>query len=335
MKVIALMPVRNDAHFLPVSLSCLEQFCDHIFIVVDNQTTDDSVAVAQSFAKVKVIHNTGHSGTEWRNGAMVKARCLLFDAFRSFEGQNIGICTDADEITPPRVFARLREVVAAADRPGSIFSLWWVQLWKSLSFYRDDQSVWSNSWKPMAFHDDRNLYYPEDQSPFHESRTPLPPGAWEPRSLTDFPVLHLQWAYWNRTQYKQAWCRVDEFIFHEFKNAPGINGRYAITLDDPNERLTPVRSEWVEGLPPLPSPDAPLPNWPREQIFRFFGEYGIERFEPLQIWHIDELHDRFVEEIGRAPVPDIGQSPKRSFTYRAARRLVPRPVRAVVRQLLQ
>ena len=328
-----MMPVRNDAHFLPASLGCLEQFCDRVLIVVDEQTTDDSVAVAKSFRKTEVITNTSATGTATRNGALVTARALLFEAFRSFEGRNIGLCTDADEITPPRLFARLRDTVAAADRPGGVFALWWVQLWKSLDAYRDDQSVWSNSWKPMLFHDDGRMRYPDEQSPFHESRTPLPPVAQAAVPLEGFPVLHLQWAYWERTQYKQAWCRVNEFIFRQFTDAIDINARYAITLGEPNEGVTPVPPAWFDGVPALPQPDDPLPNWHREQIFELFHEYGPARFEPLQIWHIGELHDCFVAQIGRPPVHAIAQPPKPGLVVRAVRRFVPEPMRAVVRRV--
>jgi len=303
MKVIALMPVRNEAQLLPLSLGCLETFCDRIFVLVDEQSTDNSAAVARSFAKAEVVENKGASGASVAAGALVKGRALLFEAFRSFEGNNIGLCVDADEIAPPLRFDTFRQAIAEIDRPGSVFSLWWVQLWRSLDVYRSDDSVWSNSWKPMAFHDDRRLAYPDDQPHFHESR--IPAASREVRRLERFPVVHLQWAFWDRTQYKQASLRVFEYVDAGFRGAAEINARYRATLGDDREGVSPVEPDWLRGLVFPDALRAPLPSWHRDRILALFDQYGIARFEPLQIWHIPEFAKRFAAAIGRPPRPRV------------------------------
>ena len=333
MKTIAMMPVRNEAQVLATSLGCLETFCDRIFILLDSQCTDNSPEVIKAFPKAEIIINETASGGSVAAGALVIGRSLLFDAFRSFEGNNIGLCVDADEIAPPQIFFRFKQAVGEIDRPGSVFSLWWVQLWKSFDQYRSDDSVWSNSWKPMAFHDDRRLFYPTDQPHFHESRTPVPADPGRVRRLEDFPVIHLQWAAWERTQYKQASLRVLEYIHAEFRGAAEINAKYAITLPEGHEGVKPVEPEWLQGVRMPKDFLRPLPSWHRDCVLALFEEHGILRFEPLQIWHIAEFAERFLSVTGRPPRPRVygrlGWAARKSVAA-----VLPRSVRMLVRRTL-
>ncbi len=329
MKVIAMMPVRNEAQLLPTSLGSLEAFCDHILVLLDAQSTDNSLGIARSFAKVEVIVNQAESGASVAAGALVAGRSLLFDAFRSFDGNNIGLCVDADEIAPPRIFSSFRHAVAALDRPGTVFALWWVQLWKSLDVYRADDSVWSNSWKPMAFHDDRRLKYPQQQPHFHESRTPLTASA--PQRLDGFPVIHLQWAAWQRTQYKQASLRMLEFVHAGFRGAAEINAKYAATLDDGCAGVKPVEPAWLQDVTIPSSFLTPLPSWHRDHVLALFDAHGIVRFEPLQIWHIAEFAERFISSAGRAPRPHV-YGLWASRTRRVGVAVLPSALRALIKQ---
>jgi hypothetical protein len=329
MKVIAMMPVRNEAQLLPMSLGCLAGFCDRILVLIDVQSTDDSLAIAKSFAKVDVLINETASGASVAAGALVAGRSLLFEAFRSYDGCNLGLCVDADEVTPPRIFSKFAQTVAAFDRPGAVFSLWWVQLWKSIDFYRADDSVWSNSWKPMAFHDDRHLFYPKDQPHFHESRTPR--SGSDPVRLEGFPVIHLQWAAWQRTQYKQASLRVFEYIGAGFRGASEINARYAVTLGDEREGVKPVEPDWLEEVSIPADYLAPLPSWHRDRVLALFDTHGIQKFEPLQIWHIPEFHERFQSAVGRPPRPAV-YGPLALFARQMARLALPASARTLIKR---
>jgi glycosyltransferase involved in cell wall biosynthesis len=333
MQIIAMMPVRNEAQLLPTSLGCLETFCDRVLILLDAQCTDNSLEVIKSFPKTQVIFNESASGKSVAAGALVIGRSLLFDAFRAFDGHNVGLCLDADEIAPPRIFASLRGAIAQIDRPGTVFSLWWVQLWKSFEFYRSDNSVWSNSWKPIAFHDDRRLSYPSDQPHFHESRTPVPAAPGCVQRLAGFPVLHMQWAAWERTQFKQASLRVFEYIHLGFRGAAEINAKYAVTLPERHEGVKPVEPDWLQDVR-LPDDFLnPLPCWHRDRVLALCDQHGIERFEPLQIWHIPEFADRFLAVTGRAPKPKVYS--RLGWTGRqAVAAMLPRSVRTLVKKTL-
>jgi glycosyltransferase involved in cell wall biosynthesis len=312
-KVIALVPVKNEADILPFSLSCLEQFCDHI-IVADHLSTDATVDTVKRFAKAQVFSNTtGQEGPEavWPR---------LFEAARHFSGENLYLCLDADEFPPPAIFANIANLVSEQGQPGDHFALWWVQLWRSFIRYRSDDSVWSKSYKPIAFFDDRKPLTWGTRE-LHSGRLPEPTTSSRIVTLEGTPVLHLQWAYWDRTQFKQARYRMIEFINLGFKSAEAINAKYAITLGGQNEGTSAVPEAWLEGIQfPVNLMDK-IQCWQFEDIRRMFDEYGVAAFEPLQIWHIEQLKDIFVQRCGRPPVVLVVKDTNNSMIAAAKRRM--------------
>lgn len=321
MQLIALMPVRNEEPILAGTLACLEQFCDRI-IVADHHSIDGTRDIARKFSKVLLIDNpTQQEGPEgiWP---------ALFEEARQFEGNNLLLCIDADEIPPPSIFKNLKAAIADKYRPGDHFSLWWVQLWRSYDFYRDDQSVWSNSYKPLLVFDDRLPLAWGDRH-LHSGRLPDLRDPSRLIKLEGFPILHLQWVYWNRTQIKQARYRMLEYVQADFRDAKAINAKYAITLGDENEGLSPIPKEWLEGITFPPDLMDLQPCWHYDDIVSLFEKYGLACFEPLQIWHLPELSQRFIAECGHIPQADVHVARGHSYNAllrRVARRVLPRTV---------
>ena len=54
MKIIALLPVRNEAWVLRHALACLSGFCD-VVLVSDQQSDDGSREICTGFPKVRLI----------------------------------------------------------------------------------------------------------------------------------------------------------------------------------------------------------------------------------------------------------------------------------------
>ena len=54
MKVIALMPVRNEAWVLEHSLRCLSGYCD-VILVADQDSEDASREICRGFPRVTVL----------------------------------------------------------------------------------------------------------------------------------------------------------------------------------------------------------------------------------------------------------------------------------------
>jgi glycosyltransferase involved in cell wall biosynthesis len=314
MKIIALLPVRNEAWVLPHSLACLSAFCD-IVLVNDQNSEDGSREICRRFPKVVLLESTEQLVCE-------QARWQLLDAARNYDGFNLLWCTDADELMSP-VLAR-RFVAAHRDglMPGTVVECMYYHAWERADRYRRDGYPYAPHWKEIGLRDDRHMDYRRTRRlPLHEPRVPLE-GASGRLQAADLPVLHLQWLLAERNQMKQAWYRCRELL-DESKTPAAINELYSRTLPDPGVRTEAVPAAWVEGIT---FPDLlidRIPSWQERDVLAWFEIRSPAFFEPLEIWHIATLRDEFRRRVGRSPRPDRSYVP--SWPSRAGqfgRRLV-------------
>jgi hypothetical protein len=321
MKVIALLPVKNEAWVLPHTLACLSAFCD-VILVHDQQSTDGSREIAARFPKVVWIESRASNICE-------QARWQLWDIARQYDGHNLLWCTDADEVvSPPRIRAFL-------DRRGAILSdgvvvdALYCHFWSDPTRYRSGLGVYAPYWKAVAIVDDRRRDYDRSRSlPLHEERVPIGVDTVRVRA-EDAPVLHLQWLLPNRSQMRQAWYRCRELL-HGERSAHAINAHYAGTLPQWHVPTAPIPPEWLEGVTlPDPGVDAEA-TWQYADIVRWFDTPGVEFFEPLEIWHVRQLRQEFTRRTGRGPHFDRSHHPPLS---RRARSLSIRAWKAVTRRL--
>ena len=300
MKIIALLPVKNEAWVIEHTLASLSGFCD-VILVSDQRSTDASREICRRFPKVVLLE----SAVSNREGQLPKqARWRLLDAARDYEGSNVLWCTDADELPSPHAARAFLQHSRDRLRPGTAVEFRFRNLWASLERYRQDLSAYGPYWKQVVVVDDRKVDFPRaaDLPPLHEPRIPTSPDVSVLRS-DDVPVLHLQWAFWNRNQMKQAWYRCIEWLDHR-ASAADINDFYAITLPEWYVRTETVPADWLEGLTlPNASVDAE-PSWHEPEILALFDQHGVEFFEPLEIWHVSRLRTEFRRRVGRNPKPD-------------------------------
>lgn len=299
MKIIALTPVKNEALILPFWLATVSLFCDKI-IIADQMSSDGSRSIYPNFPKVSVIDNKSdfHSNV---------VRWQLLDEARKIPGDKLILLLDADECFPPILFNEFITECLGKYKKGQIFSFKWVQLWKSVDFYNCG-GVWKDNNKSAAFIDngvmdyDRSSYVLND----HTSRVPMINALNDVKFIEALPLLHFQWINWPQVQMKQAWYRCSELISKKRKSY-NVNSTYAITLDSPQDQLLKVPRNWIEEIK--------LPNhylvyevdrdWHYNQIIEWFDSYGILFFEELQIWHIKELRDKFINKYNREPLPRL------------------------------
>jgi glycosyltransferase involved in cell wall biosynthesis len=292
-KIVALIPFRNEDWILETCLASLRPWVDEL-IGCDDRSTDRSTAIFQEYGGIVVPSGMSpHIGWD-----VCRIRQLLLDEGRVRGGTHF-VCVDADEAITPQGIGTLKSLIAQM-RPGQKLLLRWLALWKHSRQYRDDRSVWSNNYKDFIFCDDgvaRN-----DQTFLAEGRTP---GKNIPEQCIKVApgcaaVLHFQFVPWVRFQMKQAWYRCLELI-RAPQSSNAINAKYRITLDDPAAQCRQIPAEWLDGLRiPEGLEDLP-PSWHRDAVVTFFDTHGVEFFEPLDIWHIPELADEFKKRTGRMP----------------------------------
>lgn len=282
MKIIAFMLVRNEAWIIERTLTALSAFCDHI-IVADQRSTDGTPPILQKFApRVVVVDNPSPVFSE-------RARWALLDLAREYEGNNLLLCPDADELFSANILEENHLDRFAALPLGAVVSLEWVVLWRSPRFWRKDASVHTGQWKPVVFRDDRLArYQPENITEMHERRLPL--GSQELR-WHDLKLLHFQFVLWQRDRSKQCWYRVLETIKGGVSEATRINFFYRVTRDEREVHLSPLDPKWVSGwqkrgIDLEHFQEKPL-WWFDVEVLRYFHQKGVAYFAPLDIWDLD------------------------------------------------
>lgn len=312
MKVIGLMPVRNEEWVLRHSLSALSSFCD-VVIVHDQRSDDRSREICREFPRVVLIE--AHEA-----GVCEQARRGLLDAARHYDGHNLLWWSDADEIVSPSLVTRFLNESGRTLAAGTAIECLFYHLWGRVDRYRDDGSQYQPHWKSIAIVDDRRFDFDRSLTlPLHEPRVAAQTRAVRAAAV---PVFHLQWLLPRRNQIKQAWYRCRELM--DGRPSTEINRRYSIALPAPRARTSPVPPEWVADIT---FPDATIdrdPSWQERDVLKWFDERGVEFFEPLEIWHVPALAREFRRRTGRRPRPDRSYLPPwpvrvRHLAWRTAR----------------
>jgi hypothetical protein len=283
------MPVKNEASILPITLPIISQYCDHV-IIADQMSTDGSREIYKKFPKVSIIdnHRRVHSN---------EVRWDLLQKAREFGNNNLILCLDADEYIPPDLFKNFLDNYDF--KPGDSFRFPWIQLWKSPDYF-NNTGVWFKNYQRACWMDDGFTNYTSNIV-INDHTSRVPEGFLNKnKKIEPLPIIHLQWVFWDKTQLKQAWYRCTELIQKpsEYKK---INTSYAHSLDKKTSALERTPHEWIQECNNLPHAEIQR-SWHLKEILNFFDEKGVDFFEPLQIWHIKELRDTFIQQKGREPV---------------------------------
>lgn len=294
MKIIALLPFKNEAWVLPTYLSSVTKIADEI-VALDDGSTDDGRSILEEAGAIVFTHNFGKE----RVVQMSARRTRLLEEGRRHGGTHF-IWLDADETFSADFLPSARETIAAL-KEGEKLSLRWVHLWKKVTYYLDDpDSPFGHAWKDIIVCDSPT--YSFENRFLSEARTPGPHDKLVRLPEEQGVVLHFQFARWDAVQMKQVWYRCMELI-EGSRNARYINHTYSVTLDTPTLRTLPLPAQWTNEilLPKITLGE----DWHEREIIAWFDAFGVLFFEPLQIWHIPSLRERFISEMGREPIPKV------------------------------
>ena len=307
MKVIALLPFRNEEWCLPSYLHNTTKIVDEI-IAIDDGSIDNSVKILEDAgAKVYSSEKLIKFNSGWSEGSI---RAELLKLGREAGGTHF-VCLDADETFTNPLVENFQELLPQLQ-PGEKMSLQWLALWKSYSSYRHDATVWSNNWKDFVVCDDPSLSYNHNQH-MQVGRTPASVSdvnneSWRRLENEHGAVMHFQFSAYNNFQLKQCWLRCSELIQEPY-NSQGINIKYSITLLEQNVGLEEMPKSWYDKIV-LPKVENFDPEWKDSSfvradllpgIYKYFEDYGVEFFENLNIWHVPQLRNYFIKQTGRMP----------------------------------
>jgi glycosyltransferase involved in cell wall biosynthesis len=293
MKVISLLPVKNESWILRFSLKNFSLFSDEI-LILDDGSQDQLLELIKEFPKVSIIP---FSIKEDHVDMSLRRNTLLTEG--RIRGGTHFVCLDADEIFSQTTISTLFKILPTLGK-GETLLLPWIILGKDPKneiLYFDTKD--KKSYKDFIFCDDGISVY--DKKFLSESRTP---GKDLLKKIIPFEegyVLHFIYIAGKRTQLKQAWYRASELI-EGTRSARKINATYAVTkspifnnkelLDEIYTRENFYLIEEKAGY-----------EFYIQALQKIFSKKGILFFEPLDIWHIEELRNLFIKEVGREPKP--------------------------------
>ena len=294
-KIIALLPFKNEELFLKEYIYTIQKITNHI-IAHDNGSTDNSAQMLKD-AGATVIPR---ASTLTKSFQEFEIRTLLLEHGRKAGGTHF-ICLDADEVFTDAFFPRAKELILALS-PGQ--SLWmdWVTLYGDAHEERTD-GVYKKINKNFIFCDDEGLTF--SYVFLGVSRTP---GDVLNRVVIERntgAVIHYQYLNTKRSNMKRIWYMCYEHT-QKRRTPVRINTTYEIqkdTLIVPTKKLTSVASYTIINQS-ITSYEQET-DWRFTEILSWFDTYGIEYFEPLDIWDIDVFKKLFEKKIYRTPHPTV------------------------------
>lgn len=310
MKVIALIPFKNEGWILPTYLSNVLPVVDEI-IGIDDGSTDNSRQIMED-AGVKIHETSRIHDIEY--GASITPRQKLLELGRESGGTHF-VMLDADETFTTNFVPVARDIMNQMTK-GSALWMHWLALWESWDHFRHDETIWSNNFKDFIFCDDGISQHTWDGKCLHSiARTPVQ-GNNQLRTPTNVgSVLHYQFSNMNLFHTKQSWYRMTEHCKYGSGHENIINRKYSITLLNKNIGRVKCPDSWTEDIPLPLNKNNFDPEWSRtntirvdllDEMLKMMDEHGVEYFEGLDIWHVPPLKNKFIAESGR--VPNAGES---------------------------
>lgn len=292
MKLVGIMPVRNEAYVLGLSARVALGWCDEL-VVLHHASTDAGNKILWDLASEYPdrTHDLFHDNPVWdemdhRQGMLETARLL--------EATHIAII-DADEILTANIRPMIRDAVIAMPR-GYMMQLPGYNLRGSLDRYHAN-GIWGSRWFSLCFQDSPELHWGGDT--FH-AREPqgMKFRAYQPIAQGAGGVLHLWGVSERRLKAKHALYKLTERLRWPDKPVAEIDRQYSWAIyGDPSNRSygTPYRWEYSD----VPAAwwgqyreqwdkylDIDAEPWQEAEVKRLIAEYGPEPFSRLDLFGV-------------------------------------------------
>ena len=284
MKLVGLMPVRNEAWVLGFSARVALQWCDELIVSL-HQSADESREIVE-----EVERETdgrcwwiAHHDRAWTE---MQQRQALLEQARD-DGTHIALI-DADEILTANLIRTMRlQVLARLDT--SIMMLPLYNLRGSMTRYHAN-GTWGRRIVSVAFKDSPELEWRGDR--FHH-REPMG-RAWrpfQPYGQGEGGVLHLWGANERRLAAKHRLYKITERLRWPDKDVREIEQMYSMyekgALGDDPRRWTfnSVPESWIGPYRELMEKHLHLDAvpWQEAECDRLIAEHGRERFAGLSV----------------------------------------------------
>ena len=249
MRLVAVMPVRDEEWCVGLALRAAMLYCDAA-VVLDHGSTDRTPAILAEVAVevapkvVKVIRDDGPSWDEMdhRQRMLVEARAL---------GATHINLVDADEVLTGNLIPFARRFAELADRPGRVVAFPMVSTYHSTNTRRVDGNWGRGSRLTWVFADAPGLTWkPAKDGYQHHQRLPHgcdPKAHLAVTAMSGGSVFHLQFVSERRLREKAVYYKLMEATRWPGRmSARALNDQYDWTLRPGRPDVQPVPETWWE-----------------------------------------------------------------------------------------
>jgi len=285
MKLVAVMPARNEEWIIGLSLRAALMWCDQVIVGLhccEDRTEEIVRGIAAETRRVSVVRFVK---PDWNE---MDYRQVLLQAARESHATHVAII-DADEVLTGDLLPVMRDRVSEL-RPGDCVTVPGLALWDGLDHYRVDHLF--RSWYSLAFRDSPKLHWRDRDGYQLHHRHPF--GCDQVRWNADGGVMHLQFVRQRALRAKQAYYKMMEVLRWPDQGVARIDQKYSWW-----DR--PVAPGGLRELPPeCWKPYEHLmkyadftdgETWWERKIHQWFQEYGRERFAGLNLFGVEALQE--------------------------------------------
>lgn len=285
MKLVATMPLRNEAWIVGLSARAALKWCDALVVLL-HASTDRTQEIIESVAaehpgRVTILKELGHSWLEMEH------RQRLLEAARGLGASHIAIC-DADEVLCGNLLGKVRDEIELLA-PRQYLQAEMQCMWRALDRFRTDSRIWSGRRDlVLAFADWPDVRWrPINGGYQHHQRAPLNTRP-SSRVLSPGGVMHLQWASWRRLIAKHIWYQMHERVTYPDLPVGKIANRYSYAPNEWGLVTKPASGGWWEPYAELMGHvDLNAVPWHEAESARLLAEHGAEHFEGLDFHGMD------------------------------------------------
>jgi glycosyltransferase involved in cell wall biosynthesis len=258
-KVIGVLPLKNEDWILEYTLACLSEFCDEI-IALDDGSTDRSLDILKQCEKVvKIIANPPRSA-KFRNEPKNWNRLTRAAIER---GADWIFYTDADEMVSKNIIETLPSLVANAEV--GVYQFKKISPWRGLTHYRSENEKWvappENALNPILIRATNDLFWTNPKGSFikriakfilrGERFRPtigrvFPKGVFGKRiGLNEIVAVHFNNLSYQALIKKQLNYAVNEVVERPKRGIEDIVEWAFFRLDESNIELREVEQGWI------------------------------------------------------------------------------------------
>ncbi len=290
MKIVAIMPVRNEAWCLSLTARAILKWVDEL-VILDHYSTDASREIEDQIAeefcgRVFVFIDLD---PVWRE---MEHRQRLLNNARGLSATHV-VILDADEILTGNLLPDIRARIEQATQPMSVLQLPGYNLRGGIHQYHST-GIWAQRWFSVAFKDHPCAGWSGDR--LHH-REPFPAyHTFQPIMQGGGGVLHLWGASERRLAAKQALYKVTERIRWPAKSVREIDNYYNLGMYSAASKGTgftdqwnfaPVPAAWWAGYEDLMQYlDVDAEPWQEAECRKLIKEHGRERFAGLDLFGV-------------------------------------------------